>query len=255
VYSRRRLFASRLRTLFTARRCDRKLEDELQTHISLLAERYAAQGVGREEARDAARRQFGNLTLVKESNREMRIFPQLEMFSRDARHGARLLLRSPGLAAAALLTLALGIGASTAIFSLVRGILLRPLPYADAGRIVVPATIFSRYDTDRGSVAWADIRDWKSQRDLFDSVSAMNQGDVDITGGEETERAPGLIADEEYFRAMGAPPLIGRFFTAEENVPDAGRVAVLSYRFWMRRFGGDPAAVGSRIEIGGDIGN
>ncbi|MBZ5594335.1 MAG: ABC transporter permease [Acidobacteriia bacterium] len=175
----------------------------------------------------------------------------LERLGRDLRYGARLLARNPGFAAVSFLTLGLGIGANTAIFSLVEGLLLKPLPYPHPERLVVPATIFQRLKTDTGSVAYADILDWKAQSDLFEAVSAFRFDDMDVTGGDEPERVRALAVDEDYFRVMGSPLLLGRPFTMQDNLPGAGREVVLSFDLWMRRFGGDPNAVASRIEVGG----
>ncbi|MBZ5583521.1 MAG: ABC transporter permease [Acidobacteriia bacterium] len=251
MFARVRTFLSKLGGLLAARRSDREFEDEIRTHLSLLAERFVRQGMTPEKARHAARRQFGNFTLVKEVRHEMRTFAPLATFFQDAAYGARLLRNNPGFTVVALLTLAVGIGANTAVFSMVRGILMKPLPYPEAERLVVPATIFPRYNTDRGAVAFADILDWKAERGVFEAVAAMSSGDADLTGGEQPERVPGALADEDYFRVMGIAPLAGRFFSPEDNLPGAPKVVVLAHRFWMRRFGGDPGAVGSRIEIGG----
>jgi predicted permease len=244
---RLRVLASRIRP----RRPDPAFDDEIRAHLNLLADRYIRRGMSAADAHAAARRQFGNQTLLHEDRSDMQTFAPLENLLRDLRHGVRVLARTPGFAVVAFLTLALGIGANTAIFSMVEALLLRPLPFPGASRIVVPATIFQRSNSDTGSVAYADILDWKAQRDLFESVSAYMRGQDGVTGPFEPERVASLSVDEEYFRVMGAPLLLGRVPTAEENHLGAHRVVVLSYVYWMRRFGGDPAAVGSALEIGG----
>ena len=249
MISRRRIFVSMLRGLLTGRRQDRDFDQELETHLSLLAEKFVLDGMTPEDARHAARRQFGNITSLKETRTEMRTFVTVHTFFQDLRHGARLLARSPGWTAVAVLTLALGIGANVAIFSLVRPLLLKPLPYVNADRLVVPATIFTRQQTDRGSVAYADILDWKAQRDLFDAVAAYDMSSADITGGDEPERVRALIVDEAYFGLMGARPQVGRFFTPEEHMPNGPPAVVLGHSLWMRRFGGDPNVIGGRVEI------
>jgi putative ABC transport system permease protein len=169
----------------------------------------------------------------------------------DLRHGLRLLARNPGFSIVAVFTLALGIGANTAIFSLVNGLMLKPLPYHDADRIVVPATIFANLRSDRGSNAFADILDWKAQTDLFTAVAAYSDGSFVITGGDEPQRIAGLFVGDGYFQAIGATPLIGRTFSAQEYLPNQGRVVVISHGLWMRRFGGDPKVVNSTIELSG----
>ena len=118
----------------------------------------------------------------------MQTFAVVENLGRDLRHGLRLLTRNPGFAAVAFLTLALGIGANTAIFSMVEALLVKPLPYPGASRLVIPATIFQRSKSDTGSVSYADILDWKAERDLFEAVAAFITSDMDVAGGQEPER-------------------------------------------------------------------
>lgn len=240
----------RLRRLLF-RRPDDAFDDEIREHIALLTDRYIRQGMNPADAEGAARRQFGNQTSLKEIRSEMQTFAPIENLARDLRYGLRVIARAPGFAAVAFLTLALGIGVNTAIFSVVEAVLLRPLPYPYPERIVVPATVFLRYGNDTGSVSYADIRDWKADRDTFDSVSALMQSDVDVTGGEQPERVRGIAADEEYFRVIGGPLHLGRAPTADDNRPGADRVVVLAFNFWMRRFGGDPSTVGSTVELNG----
>jgi len=129
-------------------------------------------------------------------------------------------------------TIALAIGANTAIFSLVHTLMLKPLPYKEADRIVVPATVFDRLHTDRGSISYPDILDWKGQTDLFEAVGAYNGASWDVTATDEPERLEGLTVGDGYFQAMGATPEIGRLFTAQEYLPGpAGRVATITYGF------------------------
>jgi predicted permease len=170
---------------------------------------------------------------------------------RDIRFGLRILTKSPGFTLVAIGTLALGIGATTAIFSVVNTVMLRPLPYRDASRLVVPATVFTRHGTDRASVSYPDFLDWKHQTDLFDSVAVFRVRSRVITGGEQPERIRCGSVSDDYFRVMAAPPLVGRTFTPQENAPGADHVLVLSYGLWMRRFGGDAKVLGSKIDLDG----
>ena len=140
---------------------------------------------------------------------------------------------------------------STTVFSLVEGLLFKPLPYQNAGRLVVPATIFNKLQSDRGSDAYADIRDWKAQTAIFQAVAGYRPANVDITSGDEPERISALVVDEDYFKVMGRPMRYGRPLSLEDNLPGADRVAVLGYPLWLRRFGGDPAIVGRRVEVNG----
>ncbi len=169
----------------------------------------------------------------------------------DLRYSIRTLCRTPGFTGVVIFLLALGIGANTAIFSFVSAVMLKPLPYKDADRLAVPATIFRQLDTDRGSSSMPDVLDWKAQRDLFDAVSAYQGDTFDLTGVGEPERVNGLSVDESYFRVMSAPPLAGRTFSAEENLPENNRVVVISEGLWLRRFGADPKAVGMTVDLSG----
>jgi putative ABC transport system permease protein len=244
-------FVAKVRSLLAGRRTDREFDEELEAHISLLAERFVHEGMPPDEARYAAIRQFGNVTSLRETHTEMRTFAPLHTLGRDLRHGARLLRRSPAWTLVAVATLALGIGVNTSVFSLVQAVLLRPLPYPAPDRLVVPCTIFTRQGTDTGSVSYADIMDWRADRGLFDAVAAYNLSTADITDGGEPERVQTLRADEAYFGALGTRPLLGRFFTSEDNVQNGPRVVVLSHALWTRRFGNDAHVVGKAIELFG----
>src|SRR5579864_4540914 len=153
-------------------------------------------------------------------------------FIQDLRYGVRLLARNPGFTIIAMLTLALGIGANTAIFSLVNGLLLKPLPYHQSDRIVVPATVFERLHEDRGNSSYADFLDWKAQTDLFESVAVYGDASFEVTGGDEPERIKGLNVGAGYFEAMGTNALLGRTFTAQEFLPKQGRVVVITHGLW-----------------------
>lgn len=242
---------SKLAGLVRRERAGREFDEELETHLTLLTDRFVRQGLSPEEADRAARRQFGNLMQVRESHYEGIAFAPLTRLLQDARYGARVLLRNPGWTLTAVLTLALGIGANVAIFSVVRPILLDPLPYPGADRLVAPRTIFQRTDNDRGPVAFADVIDWRRAPNLFEGVSVYSVSSADLTGGDEPVRVPALGVDEEYFRVMAAPPLVGRFFTPEENLPNGPPVVVLGHGLWVRRFGANPAVVNTRLEIRG----
>jgi predicted permease len=176
----------------------------------------------------------------------------MDQLLQNLRYAARVLRRNPGFTSIAILTLALGIGANTAIFSMVNVLMLKPLPYKYADRIVVPATVFERLHTDRGSTSYPDILDWKAQTGLFEAVGAYNTTRWVATGADEPERIAGLSIGDGYLQAMGITPEIGRTFTPEEYFPGpVGRSIMITHGFWLRRFGGDPKAVNSTIELSG----
>ncbi len=167
----------------------------------------------------------------------------------DLRFALRTIRKKPSFAILAILALALGIGVNAAIFSVVNALMLRPLPIMNADRIVIPATVFQRYNSDRGSVSFPDFLDWKSRTDLFEAVALLRSDTMDISGGEAPERVRATQVTEDYFRVTGSAPLLGRTFHPEENIAPANHVVVLSYGLWLRRFGGDSKVVGSKINL------
>jgi putative ABC transport system permease protein len=173
-------------------------------------------------------------------------------FFQDLRYGMRLLVRAPGFAAVAIATLALGIGANTAIFSVVNALLIRPLPYPHADRVVM---VYQDYKA-RGGPAheWAtpgNVADWQ-QSGIFEHVAAMQAWRPTLTGSGEPEPLVGEMVTRDYFAVLGVPPALGRAFTAEEDVPNAPRVVILGHSLWQRRFGGDPSIIGTSLMLGGE---
>jgi putative ABC transport system permease protein len=170
----------------------------------------------------------------------------------DLRFAVRALLKTPGYTAVALAALALGLGANTAIFSFVDGMLLRPLPYPHADRLYVPVSINTARLIERGSVGYADYEDWRRESDLFDAVAVFQRGIATLSGGgADPERVPSLSVSEDFFALVNVQPLAGRVLQPFDQAADASRVAVIGYGLWQRRFGGDPAIVGRTTVIGG----
>jgi hypothetical protein len=204
----------------------------------------------REEAVYAARRQFGGIGQLKQERHEARAFPLFEAFLVDSRHAVRMLARTPAFAATAVAALALGIGANTAIFSLVNAVSLKPLKAPNADRIV---RFLNANDNNSTSVAgFRQFNLWRQQTTLFDDVSAHRMDVVNLTGGSYPEQIPLARVSEGFFRLFGAPILYGRTFSRDEDQPGGARVAVLSHELWIRRFGGDPKAVGQSIVLGAE---
>jgi putative ABC transport system permease protein len=169
----------------------------------------------------------------------------------DLRYAMRSLLKTPGYTAIALITLALGIGANTAIFSFVDVMLLRPLPYPHAGRLFTPISINPARGIDRASVSYADYEDWRRERDVFDAVAVFEQATGEITGGiGDPERSDVLYVSEDFFGLVDVHPLSGRGLRPADHAAGAPPVTVIAYSLWQRRFGGDPAIVGKTIRIG-----
>src|ERR1044072_1210231 len=174
----------------------------------------------------------------------------METLLQDLRYGARLLLKKPGFTIAALLALALGIGANTASFSVVNATLLRSLPYKDPDRLIIPETV-KPGDYDRGSVSYADVLDWQKEEQVFASAAAISFSKVDLTGEGDPVRAQAAVVSEDYFRVMAAEPLLGRTFLPEEHQPSGPRVVVLSYGLWQSRFGANPSVLDQSITVSG----
>lgn len=171
----------------------------------------------------------------------------------DVRYAVRMLWRSPGFTAVALLTLALGIGGTVAIFSAVYAVLYRPLAIPEADRLVVPVSVNRARNILRGSTPYADYEDWRGQRDVFDDVALFSPIDVDISGGEIPERVDAVQVSAEYFGLMKAQPLAGRVFMPSDHAADAERVVVISEALWQQRFGGDPQIAGKELRVAGTV--
>jgi putative ABC transport system permease protein len=240
---------ARFRGIFGDRCVEREFDDEIQVHLESLTERYVRQGMTQDEAAAAARRQFGNITLLKEANREMRGIRFIETFLQDVRYGLWMLRRNPGFTFVAVLTLALGIGANTAIFSVVNAILLRPLPYYDPQRLVWVTGDFQFFGVE--NTLDADYFHWRAQSKTFDHLVAFNTEQLYLMGRGEPERIDSVWATANLFPALGVAPQLGRAFTPEEDRPGGTPVAVLSHSFWQRRFGGDPAIIGQSVTLAG----
>jgi hypothetical protein len=173
----------------------------------------------------------------------------METLWQDIRYGIRMLLKSPGFTAVAVLTLALGIGANTTIFSVVNAFLLRPLPVKDPSHLVF---IFDHFpDLDKGPASYPDFVEWRQQSRVFEDMVASFPTNYNFVGQREPERIRGRLVSENYFSLLGVQPLQGRNFVQADHKPDAGKVAIVSYEFWQREYGGDPALIGKAVALNG----
>ncbi len=213
------------------------LDRELRAHLELEAEEQQESGLPEEVARHAARRAFGNVTLVHEEIRAMSIPLWLEQLLQDLRFGLRMLRKSPGFSAVAVLTLALGIGANTAIFSVINGVLLSPLPYNRPDEIVVK----------KENESLLNVMEIQRRATSFSVGGAINAQPIDYTGGPEPLQIQAGVVDSGFFEVLGVPPMMGRVISAAEDVRGGPRVAVVSYSFWRSYLGSDPQAVGQTI--------
>ena len=242
---------NRLLGTFFRSRLDRELDSELAEHLQLLTEENLRRGMTHAEARLAARRALGCLELVKEAYRDHRGFPSIESFWRDLRGAFRILRKSPGFTTAAVLTLALAIGANTAVFSVVQAVILRPLPYRDPDRLAMLWTDDLRKNIHEAGTSFPTFEDWRSRNRTFEDVALCSRSNpVTLTGGEDPERVQGALISANLFPLLGASPAIGRGILPEDEASGAHAV-VISDGLWRRRFGGSLAALGATIAIDG----
>jgi predicted permease len=228
-------------------RDDSDFEEELQEHLRLLTDRYVGQGMAPDDAARAARRQFGNVTRVREERRLMQTIPILESLARDLRQSVRSLRKSPSFAAAVVLTLGVGIGANTAIFSICNAVLVKPLPYAAPDRLVMLWEDMGRNGT-LITVSPANFRDWREQLRSVAVVAALNpNSSFVLSGSGEPVRLIGASVSWDFFTMLGTQPVIGRTFVADESQAGRNLVAVISYATWLDRFGGRSDVAGSTV--------
>ncbi len=236
----------RFGALFQKKKLDAEMEEEMRAHVEMKTQANIAAGMDPTAARHTALRQFGWAESIKETCREQRGVSWLENLVQDLRYGARQLRRNPGFTVVATLTLALGIGANTAIFSVVNGVLLKPLAYQEPERIV---TILLE---GWNPVSPADFLDWRAQSHGFTGMAAAEFWDGTLTGGDRPESVRALRVGEGMFQILGVPPLLGRTFQPDDFQAGKDHVVVLSHRLWQRRFGGNPNIVGQSLALNGE---
>lgn len=246
-----REFASRLRGLFAKDRRDAELEDELSAHLDMIAQEHIRNGMPPQEAHQAARREFGAVEQIKEAYRDRRGLPMLETFLQDLRYGTRMLRKNPGFTSIAVLTLALGIGATTAIFSVVNAVLLTPPNYKQPGRIVVVWENHRSIGHPTNVVSPANFQQWQEHNSVFEQMAATYDGNLNLTGDADPEQVPYQAVTTNLFTLLGAEPMLGRTFSAEDGTPGKDDFVILSYGLWQRRFGGDRAVIGKAIQLNG----
>jgi putative ABC transport system permease protein len=246
-----RQIVSGLRALFRKKREEQELDEELREYLEMAAEERVKKGICRKEAERAMRLEQGNAENAKEAVADARWESFVVTLWQDLRFAVRMLRKSPGFTAVTVLTLALGIGANTAIFSVVNTVLLRPMPYKDADRLV---TVWGEnkpkgYDLDL--VSSLDYADWKAQSHSFESMGAATDAMYTLTGAGEPAAVIGYCFSAHFFGVLGVPALVGRTFALDEEQPGKDHVVVLSHRLWMTRFGGDRAIVGRNVMLDG----
>jgi len=231
------------------RRRAREVDDELAFHLAMRVEERKRTGLTDEQAALAARRQFGNVTALGEQTREMWRFPTMDSLIQDIRYAVRTLVRSPGFSVVTILVLAIGIGANTAMFSLVDAMLLRGLPYPDANSLVVLIGNVQRAVVERRGNSYLDHLDWRARSTRFVDMAAYSTTTMTLTGFDEPERIPIETVSAPYFAVLGVSPAYGRTFKPEEDqVPNRDMVVILSDALWRRRFDADPSILNHTIQ-------
>jgi predicted permease len=249
-----RILASRLKALFGGRRLDAELDDEVRAHIAMAVEENVARGMSAEEARTAALRAFGGVTQVKEQYRTRRGVPLLEQAWRDVRFGVRQLRRAPGFTATAILTLALGIGAVTSVYSVVDTVLLKPIAFRDPGRLVVMRE--AEEETEAGTRVMPDnyrhFMRLMGDTKTLEGAAIFDANGASVSLGSDHPRIVGAVtASPSFFRVLGVQPILGRDFVDSDANEGAARVVLLSYEGWQSFFQGDPRVVGRTLMNGG----
>jgi putative ABC transport system permease protein len=229
---------------------DDELDEEIRAHLAIDAQQRMERGDSPETARIEAVNNFGNVALVKEVTREMWTFPSLERLWQDARYAVRGLTRSVGFTLLALTALALGIGSTTAMFTVLYSVVVRPLPFPDPDRLV---TLWEKSPRNErpNVVSILNFRAWKERARSFELMAAYNQGPKNLLGSDGPIQIIGANVTGDFFRVLRVAPILGRGFASGEEGPSQPRLAVLSHGFWQRRFGGEASVIGQRVSIGG----
>lgn len=250
----------RFRWFRTTRQIAAEVDEEIQVHLEMRIAELVQQGLAPAQAREEALRRFGDLERARlemnaaDQRRERRVRRReyLEEFLQDLAHALRQLRRRPAFAVVSVLTLAVGIGANTAVFSVADHVVLRPLPHHDAGRIVALWETDQRTGETRKEVSAGNFVSWRDRSQSFVSMAMIEPFGFDLSSGDGPPvavRTWGVT--EGFFETLGAPPVLGRGFLPEEHAPNAPPVVVLAYRFWQQRYGSDPLMVGRTIQLDG----
>lgn len=241
---------NRFANLFRSSKLDNELEEEMRSHMEMRAADNMSAGMNQGEAELEARRRFGNSLLIHERTRGEDIMLWLETFLQDTRYGLRTLRRSPGFTFAAVVTMALCIGAVTSVFTLVESILLRPLPYHDPAHLITVSTFIPRANSE--ITTSADYFAWRDQSHTLGGVAGYSVDDFNFSGAGDPDRLQGVFTTANFLSVLGVQPQIGRIYSAEEDKPESGNAIVLSYGLWQDRFHGASDVLGRRVLIDGE---
>jgi predicted permease len=234
---------------FQRAKWDEERAREIEAHLAIETEENIARGMEPEEARYAARRKLGNRTLIQEEIRRMDTIGFLESIWQDLRYAARMLRKNPGFTAVAVLTLALGIGANTALFSVIDAVLLRPLPFHDPARVVSVGSVDVKDSTQGGEISYPAFLDWRARSHSFEAMSVWTTANFTYTGGNQPESIRGAVVSANLFSMLGVSPAVGRSFTPDEDQPGRELPVMLSYEFWQSHFGGETRVLGHALTL------
>ena len=244
-----------LKQLFSRRKLYSELSEEIREHLAEKIDELVESGMSREQAVYAARREFGNVTLIEERGREVWSWARVEDLLMDVRFGARMLRKNPGFTAVAVVTLAVGIAANTTIFSAVNGWMLRRPHIKDPGSVVVVLTTDPAkggWGWDRQPVSAFDFVVWRQQSQSLENMAASEGKDFTLTGGAEPERLSGMRVSANYFEVLGVPAALGRTFLPGEDQAGRNQVVIVSHGLWERRFGSNPEVMGKVVRLNGE---
>jgi putative ABC transport system permease protein len=244
-----RSWLSRLSSSTKRRRLDREFEEELETHAALLTDEHARRGLDPGEARRRARVALGGVAQLRESHHDQRGLPLIDRFAQDVRFAVRMFAKAPGFTLFAAAALALGIGATTAVFTVAYTVLIRPLPYRDPSRLVMVWQDDTAYGFPSNNPTPWTYSEWRSRSHVFDDMAAVSRGSLNLIGQGEPENLRAETVSPSFFRVLGVDAPAGRTFADGDGQPGAPLTAVLSYSLWQRRFGGDPATIGRTIDL------
>ncbi len=245
-------FMMRMRALVKRDSVEREMDQELRFHLDAAVAKHVAAGQSREEAERLARLEFGATENVREEIRDARGTAWLETMGQDFRYGLRMLAKSPGYAAIAVLTLAMGIGANTAIFSFVNAWMLKPLPFPQPAELMVLHSHDIKHDVTWGSIPAARFYDFTKDSKSFETLVPWTGWFFDLTGDGRPDRVMGGRVGWNYFQTLGAKPLMGRLFEEQESQPSSSHVAIISRGLWQTRYAADPNIIGRQMKIGGE---
>ena len=247
----RKLFRDRLRALLHSDAVHREIDEEMRFHIEMRAEENVRRGMPPDEARRDAERRFGRLTRIKEMGYEVRGGGMLETLGQDLRYGLRMLLKHPGFTLVAVVALALGIGANSAIFSVVDSLLLRPLPFEQPERLVQVWESNPQRGRLEMPASFPNFTDWRDQNHVFEHTVAYSHWSFNLTGSAEPERIRSALVSHAFFPMLGIKPILGRTFLPGEDQPGQDLSVVISRSLWQRRFNSDPGVVGKAVDLNG----